>query len=83
MIVRILGKADAPIVFDSERLEFLSSSGIRILVVARNLTHVGAGRVALYDLRPHILDVIRMSRLDSVLSVFPTRTEALADCESA
>ena len=85
VITRALGNADVPVVFDCERLEFLSSSGIRILVVAPNLTHVGGGIVALCNLRPHILDVIRLSGLglDSVLSVFSTYPEALAACESS
>lgn len=81
VITRVLGKADAPVVFDCERLEFLSSSGIRILVVARNLTHVGGGRVLVCNMNPYISEVIRMSGLDSVLSVFPTRAAAFAACD--
>ena len=83
VVTRVLSKADAPVVFDCQRLEFLSSSGIRILVVARNLTGVAGGRVLLCNLNPYLSDVIRMSGLDSVLSVFPTRDAALADCQSA
>ena len=79
-ITQVLGKADAPVVFDCERLEFLSSSGIRSFVVARNLTKVGGGRVVVCNLPPHIRQVIRLAGLDAVLGVFGTRAEALAAC---
>ena len=80
VISQALGKADAPVVFDCERLEFLSSSGIRSFVVARNLTHAGGGRVVVCNLPPHIRQAIRMAGLDAVLGVFGTRAEALAAC---
>ena len=68
---------DQRVIFDCEALEFLSSSGIRILVVARNLAHERGGSVAVCAVRAHIQEVLVMSGIDNILSICANRRAAL------
>ena len=82
LVTKTLTEEATPVVFDCERLEFLSSSGIRILVVARHLATGGGGKLVVCNLKPHIRNVIRISGLEAVLMVVGTRMEALTACQA-
>lgn len=75
---RLRREKGTPVIFDCERLQFLSSSGIRILVIARNEATQNEASVAVCGLQPHIQEVVKVSGLEHILRVFRTRQEALA-----
>lgn len=69
---------DAGFVLDFSRLDYISSAGLRVvLVVAKRLKQAGGGFV-LAGLQPHIRDVFEISGFLGILDVAGTKAEALA-----
>jgi anti-anti-sigma factor len=54
---------------------FVSSAGLRVLLVTAK--KVGTGQLRISDLNPEVLEVFEMSGFSTILSVFPTESEAL------
>ena len=68
-------EADGPLVIDLTEVAFLDSSGLSVLLQARERLG-GGGVVRLVAKRPAILRVLAVTGLDEVFSVFPTVGEA-------
>ena len=73
-----LEKGETRIVLDLSDLEYISSSGLRlVLMMGKRLSFKG-GKLALCGLKPHIREVFEISGFISILTVVPTRAEAEA-----
>jgi anti-sigma B factor antagonist len=69
------------VVLDLSRVEFIDSSGLGAIVAA--MKHMGTKRkLALAGLTPTVERVFKLTRMDSVFSVFPTLEGALAEFAS-
>jgi anti-sigma B factor antagonist len=56
-------------------VDFVSSAGLRVLLATGK--KIGTARLRISDLNPEVLEVFEMSGFSTILSVFPTETEAL------
>jgi anti-sigma B factor antagonist len=66
------------VVLDLSRVDFIDSSGLGAIVAS--MKHLGKERkLALAGLTPTVARVFKLTRMDSVFSVFPTVEEALAE----
>ena len=66
------------LVFDFSALDYISSAGLRmVLVVAKRLKQEG-GLLVLCGVQPHVREVFDISGFLAILNVEPTRAEALA-----
>ena len=66
------------LVFDLAALAYISSAGLRVmLVMAKRLKQAG-GRLALCCLGPQVGEVFEISGFQSIMTIVPTREEALA-----
>ena len=66
------------LVFDFSALDYISSAGLRmVLVVAKRLKQEG-GLLVLCSMQPHVREVFDISGFLAILNVEPTRTEDLA-----
>lgn len=66
------------LVFDFSALDYISSAGLRmVLVVAKRLKGEG-GQLVLSGMQPHVREVFDISGFLAILNVEPTRAEALA-----
>jgi anti-sigma B factor antagonist len=66
------------VVLDLSRVDFIDSSGLGAIVAA--MKHMGKERrLALAGLTPTVERVFKLTRMDSVFSVFPTLEGALAE----
>lgn len=78
---QLLERADggaSGLVLDFSRLDYISSAGLRVvLVVAKRLKATG-GDFILAGLQPHIRDVFEISGFLGILDVVASRDEALA-----
>ena len=73
-----IGERQSAAVADFEGITYMSSAGLRaILIVAKALRQRGA-RFALCSMTPVIADVFTISGFSKVISVFDSRAEALA-----
>ena len=72
---------DRAVIMDFENLLFISSTGLRaVLMTAKTLRKRDAA-FALCSLSGAVLDVFRMSGFDKIIAIHPTRVDALASLE--
>ncbi|MCP3955541.1 MAG: STAS domain-containing protein, partial [Desulfobacterales bacterium] len=69
--------ADTKIILDLKGLEFLTSAGLRMLMIAAKTCGKQSRDIAVAALQPIVQEIFTISRFDLVLKVFPTVPEAL------
>lgn len=62
---------------DFDHLDFVCSSGIRILLIAAKALRERRGRFALCNLKPHVSEVFRISGIHRVIDVYDSRNDAV------
>ena len=65
------------LLLDFSGVTFISSAGLRALMIAAKQCRKQKGKIALAALRPRIQEVFQISRFDSLFEVFPTVRAAL------
>jgi anti-anti-sigma factor len=65
------------VIIDCEGLGFISSSGLAGLVVAKKLSEGNGGKVYLTHLNAMVADVLRLTKLNTLLGIHPTTRELL------
>jgi anti-sigma B factor antagonist len=71
-------KKQKDIILDCQDLDYVSSSGLRILLKALNQVKTLHGRFSLCSLQPQIIQVFKISGFNSLFEIFPGRDEAMA-----
>jgi anti-anti-sigma factor len=66
------------LVLDMSGLEYVSSAGLRCLMLAARESGVRSGRVKVGAMQPVVAEIFQISRFNLVFEVFPTLREALA-----
>jgi len=66
------------LVLDLSRLEYISSAGLRCLMVAARQAGEHRGRILVAAMQPVVAEIVRISRFNLVLEVYPTTREALS-----
>jgi anti-sigma B factor antagonist len=68
----------SPLVLDLSGLEYVSSAGLRCLMIAARAAKSRASRIVVAAMQPVVAEIFQISRFNLVLEVFPTLREALA-----
>jgi len=77
-MLALLAKGARRVLIDFSRLDYISSAGLRVvLVVAKRLKQAG-GQLVLSGMQPHIREVFDISGFLAILDVVASREEALA-----
>ena len=66
------------IVLDFSAVEYISSVGLRVLILASKQVKKQGGALAVCGLQPVVREIFEISRFNLVLDVFPALREALA-----
>lgn len=66
------------LVFDLSEVDFLSSAGLRILVMSRKEAQKGGGVVRLAQPSDRVKETLEIAGLDVLFEAYPTREEAIA-----
>ncbi len=77
----LFGQADdvtSALVLDFSGVEYISSVGLRVLMVAAKEARSCRARIAVAALQPVVDEIFAISRFNHVLEVFPSVREALA-----
>ncbi len=75
-VMQRIGDGDRRLIVDFGRLEFISSSGLRVLLLAAKALK-GEGTLVLCSMKPHVEDVFRISGFDRFIPVKKSRAAAL------
>ena len=67
------------LVLDLSGLEYISSAGLRVLMLASRDVKTRDGRLVVCGLQPIVKEIFEISRFNIVFNVLPDRTAALAE----
>ncbi len=68
---------DAQILMNFEGVNYISSAGLRVLLMAAKRTTQAQGRFALCKVQEHIQEVFRVSGFSEIIPIHEERSEAL------
>lgn len=71
------------LVLDFSDVEYISSAGLRALMVAATQMRSRQGKLAVAALQTVVAEIFRISRFDRVLTVSATLEDALEQCSAA
>jgi len=73
-----IGAGERRLVIDFSRLDFISSSGLRVILLAAKALKVAQGALVLCRMKDHVHEVFRISGFDQIIPIKQTRDSALA-----
>jgi len=65
------------VLVDFSRLVFISSSGMRVLLIAAKRLRTVGGKLALCSMEPSIQEIFSISGFDKIIPISPTRAAAV------
>ncbi len=77
-LVAQFDKGEHTMVLDLSRLDYVSSAGLRVILLLAKKLKQADGALALCDIQPNVREVLEISGFLAILSVFANRAEALA-----
>ena len=77
-VMALLDGGKAAMLIDFAELDYVSSAGLRVLLMAAKRSKAADGRLALCALSTPIREVFDMSGFAKLFSIYPSRGEAMA-----
>ncbi len=74
----IVDRGDVRIVLDCDRMSYVSSAGLRVLLLCARKCQQGGGKLAIAGLQPECLSVLEMSGFHKIIECHETSETALA-----
>ena len=75
-LLKIITKGSA-ILVDCAGLDYISSSGLRVLLLALKKAELTDSKLALCSLQDRIMEIFKISAFDSIFTIFQNQEEAL------
>ncbi len=72
-----IGSGELRLIVDFSRLDFISSSGMRVLLIAAKALKANEGKLVLCEMKNHIEEVFRISGFDRIIPIKESRALAL------
>ena len=79
IVMERVGAGEQRLVVDFSKLNFISSSGMRVLLLAAKQLHARQGVLVLCSMQDHIHEVFRISGFDQIIPIRDSREAALAE----
>lgn len=76
-MVRIAKGDSKHVLVNLEKLEFITSAGLRVLLIAAKLLQSSGGQLKLCNANDLVKDVLETSGFNSLLHLYPTEAEAV------
>ncbi len=70
--------SDNTVIVDFEKLVYISSAGLRAVLIAAKILRSRDAKFALCSLSDQIREIFAMSGFDKIIEIYPTEGEALA-----
>jgi anti-anti-sigma factor len=77
-LAKITGPDAANILIDMSKLEYISSSGLRVLLMYLKKSKAANGRLMLCSMIPDIREIFEISGFVNIFEIYGSREEALA-----
>lgn len=77
-----LAEGKGQFIFDFAELQYISSAGLRVILVAAKKLRASKGRMICASLTEQVFDVFEMSGFTSILEIVATKEEAIAKLET-
>ncbi len=77
VVMQRISDGEQRVIVDFGRLDFISSSGLRVLLLAAKALKADAGKLILCGMRTHIEEVFRISGFDRIIPIEASREAAL------
>ena len=74
---KIISEGYIYILVNGEKLDFIASSGLRVIMAASNKLRSAKGEIKLCELNSTVKNVFIMSSLEKVFGIFDTEDEAI------
>jgi anti-anti-sigma factor len=75
---RVIGDSPPRLAVDLSKLEYISSAGLRVLLVVAKKVQQAKGKVVLFGLLPNVREVFSISGFDQIFSIEPDAATAVA-----
>ena len=75
---RVLGSGAPRLAIDMSGLEYISSAGLRVLLVIARKVQQAEGKVVLFGLVPNVREVFSVSGFDKIFAIQPDAAAAVA-----
>jgi len=76
-LIRTASAAKGVLVLDFAGIDYISSAGLRILMVTAKELRASGAKIAVANLKPVVAEIFAISRFDRVLGVFPSVRAAI------
>ena len=76
-ILSLINSGAQRLVVDLSQLDYISSSGLRVFLLAAKRLQPTAGKFALCGMQDHIRQVFDLAGFSSILSIYGSRAEAV------
>ncbi len=76
-LMAVIDEGVAQVLVDGDSLDYISSAGLSVLLMAAKRLKSGGGRIALCSLNAHVSQVFTVSRFDALFDIYDTRDAAL------
>jgi anti-sigma B factor antagonist len=77
-LTALIENGNKSIVIDCKGLDYISSSGLRVLLKGLKLTEAAKGRLAICNLQATIAQIFKISGFDHLFEIYPGRQEAVS-----
>jgi anti-sigma B factor antagonist len=74
---QLIDRGERHLVIDAEKLDYISSTGLRVLLVAAKRLKAIDGRIVLSSLKPHILEVFEIAGFKSIFPIYGNADQAV------
>lgn len=82
-LLQLISSGTGRLLLDFSDLVYISSAGLRVVLLAAKRLQSANGRLALCSLNPQIAEVFRISGFDAIFDIHPSSESALARLASA
>jgi anti-sigma B factor antagonist len=75
-IIGVINSGTERLVVDLSQLEYVSSSGLRVFLLAAKRLQSTGGKIVLCSMKDHVRQVFDLAGFSSILSIYGSRDEA-------
>lgn len=79
--IECFGRQHYRLAFNLEKLDYISSAGLRVMLLALKKTTAMKGKLVLYGLSSSVQEIFNLSGFSSIYNIVSTREEALAQLQ--